>query len=74
MSKFKDIIQPKKRGVKRITNGFVLPSYTIADIFFEHLKGYSHALNLKNPVSAFRAKNMWSLFYVESATKKSEAR
>ncbi len=59
---FKDIVQPKKRGVKRVTNRFVLPSYTIADILFEHLKGYSHALNLKKPVSAFRAKKMWSLF------------
>jgi hypothetical protein len=33
-----DIVQPKKRGVKRVTNRFVLLSYTIADIFFA-LKG-----------------------------------
>jgi hypothetical protein len=33
---FKDIVQPKKRGVKKVTNRFVLPSNTIADIFFEH--------------------------------------
>jgi hypothetical protein len=36
---FKDIVQPKKRGVQRGINGFVSTSYTIADIFFEHLKG-----------------------------------
>jgi hypothetical protein len=29
----KDIVQPKKRGVKRGTIPFVLTSYTIADIF-----------------------------------------
>ncbi len=50
------LVRPKKRRVKRFTNRFVLPSYTIADIFFEHLKGYSRALNLKKTVSAFRAK------------------
>jgi hypothetical protein len=27
------IVQPKKRGVKSVTNLFVQPSYTIADIF-----------------------------------------
>jgi hypothetical protein len=58
----KDIAQPKKRGVKRVTNRIVLASYTIADTFSEHLKGYSLALNSKNPVSAFRAKKMWSFF------------
>ncbi len=36
---FKDIVQPKKRGVKRGTIRFVLTSYTIADIFFDNLKG-----------------------------------
>ncbi len=30
---FKDIVQPKKRGVKRGTIRFVLTSYTIAAIF-----------------------------------------
>ncbi len=30
---FKDIVQPKKRGVKRGTIRTVLTSYTIADIF-----------------------------------------
>ncbi len=30
---FKDIVQPKKRGVKRGTIRYVLTSYTIADIF-----------------------------------------
>ena len=34
----KDIVQPKKRGVKRGTIRFVLTSYTIADIFLT-LKG-----------------------------------
>jgi hypothetical protein len=58
MGKLRDIVQPNKRGVKRVTNRFVLPSYTITDIFIEHLKGYSHALNLKKPVSAFRSKEM----------------
>ncbi len=36
---FKDIVQPKKRGVKRGTIRFVLTSYTIADAFFDNLKG-----------------------------------
>ncbi len=36
---FKDIVQPKKRGVRRGMNRFVSTSYTIADVFFEHLKG-----------------------------------
>ncbi len=62
---FKDIVQPKKRGVRRVTNRFALPSYTIADIFFGHLMGYSCVFNLKKPVLAFRAKKcgvflMWS--------------
>jgi hypothetical protein len=35
----KDIVQPKKMGVERGTIQTVLTSYTIADIFFEHLKG-----------------------------------
>ncbi len=35
----KDIVQPKKRGVERGTIRTVLISYTIADIFFKHLKG-----------------------------------
>ncbi len=38
-STFKDIVQPKKRGVERGTIRTVLTSYTIADIFFEHSKG-----------------------------------
>jgi hypothetical protein len=29
---FKDIVQPKKRGVKRGTNRFVSTSYAISDI------------------------------------------
>jgi hypothetical protein len=29
----KDIVQPKKRGVKRGTNRFGSTSYTIADVF-----------------------------------------
>ncbi len=33
VSFFKDIVQPKKRGVKRGTIRYVLTSYTIADIF-----------------------------------------
>jgi hypothetical protein len=74
ITKAKDIVQPKKRGVKRVTNRYALPSYTIADIFFGHLKGYSHAFNVKKQFTAFRAKKMWSLFDVESATKNSEAK
>jgi hypothetical protein len=35
----KDIVQPKTRGVERGTIRTVLTSYTIADIFFEQLKG-----------------------------------
>ncbi len=35
----KDIVQPKKRGVKRGTIRFVLTSYTIADVFFDKLDG-----------------------------------
>ena len=38
-TKFKDIVQPKKRGVKRGTIQFVLTSYTIADIFLDTRKG-----------------------------------
>ena len=30
---FKDIVQPKNRGVKRGTNRFISTSYTIADVF-----------------------------------------
>ncbi len=30
----KDIVQPMKRGLKRVTHQFVLPSYTIANIIF----------------------------------------
>jgi hypothetical protein len=36
---FKDIVQPKKRGVERGTIQTVLTSYTIADGFLEYLKG-----------------------------------
>jgi hypothetical protein len=32
-ARFKDIVQPKKRGVKRGTIGTVLTPYIIADIF-----------------------------------------
>jgi hypothetical protein len=39
LSQVKDIVQPKKRGVKRGTIRFVLTSYTIADAFFVHVKG-----------------------------------
>ncbi len=38
------------------TNRTVLTSHTIADVFQIHLKGSSHVLNCKKPVSAFRAK------------------
>jgi len=31
-SHFKDIVQPKKRGVRRGTIRFVLTSYTVADV------------------------------------------
>jgi hypothetical protein len=33
LGSFKDIVQPKKRGVERGTIRTVLTSYTIADIF-----------------------------------------
>ena len=50
----------KKRGVKRVINhSSCLSIYTIADIFFKHLKGNSRVLNLKNPVSAFMATVCW---------------
>jgi hypothetical protein len=70
----KDIVQPEKRGVKRATNGFLLLFYTIAGIFFQHLKGYSHSFSLKKTVSVFRAKKCGVFFDVESSTKNSEAR
>jgi hypothetical protein len=57
----KDIIQPKKRRVKRVTNRFVLPFCTIDNILFEHMKAFSHVLNLEKPVSVFMAKKVWSL-------------
>jgi hypothetical protein len=50
----KDIVQPKKRGVKRGINRFISTSHTIADAFF--------LLNLKETFSAFRAQKMWSPF------------
>ncbi len=37
--RFKDIVQPIKRGIKRGMNRFVSTSYTIADVSFELLKG-----------------------------------
>jgi hypothetical protein len=39
VQELKDIVQPEKRGVKRGTIRFVLTSYTIADGFFQHVKG-----------------------------------
>ncbi len=41
----------------------------MADIFFWHLKGYSRALYLKKPISAFRAKKGGVFFDVESLPK-----
>jgi hypothetical protein len=38
---------------------------TLSLIFFCHLKGYSHAYNLKKQVSPFRAKKCGVLFDVE---------
>ncbi len=38
----------KRGGFKRFSSRFVLPSYTIVDTCFEHLKEYSHALIWKN--------------------------
>jgi hypothetical protein len=66
----KDIVQPKKRGVKIGTNRFALTSYTIANIFFVHLKGYSHALNLKNRFQRLGPKKGGVFFDVDSAIKK----
>ncbi len=40
---FKGKVQPQKRGVKRAT----LPSCSNADVFYIHLKGYSHAKSFK---------------------------
>jgi hypothetical protein len=49
-----------------------LPTQSL--IFFLTLKGiYSHAFNLKEQVSAFRAKKCGVFFEVESATENSEA-
>jgi hypothetical protein len=31
--------QKREGGVKRVTNRFILPSYTVADICFEDVKG-----------------------------------
>jgi hypothetical protein len=60
----KDIVQLKKRGSRGlpIIRPAFLVFYTIADIFFEHLKRYSHVLNLKNPVSAFMATVWWGFY------------
>jgi DNA-binding cell septation regulator SpoVG len=59
---FKDIVQPKKRGVKKGINRFISTSYTIADAFQIQLKGYSFALNLKKTFSALRAQQTWCPF------------
>ncbi len=56
---FKDVVQPKKRGVKMGIIWTVMTSHTIADIFLTHLKGYSFDLNRKKPFSAFNAKKTW---------------
>ncbi len=49
-----------------------MPSYTIADAFKVHLKGYYRAINLKKPVKAFRALKKGGVFVdVECATKNS---
>ncbi len=55
------ILSSQKRRGSRGLPIDLSPTYTIPDIFFK-LKGCSHALNLKKPVSLFRAKIMWSLF------------
>ena len=51
---FKDIVQPKKRGVKRGTNQFAQTSYAIADDFWVHLQDYSCAVNFKKVVKVFK--------------------
>jgi hypothetical protein len=50
----------------------VSTSFTIADIFFEHLKGKSFDLNRKKPISACRAKKMWSLFLMWNTLPKTQ--
>ncbi len=40
----------------------VITSHIITDVFKIHLKRYSHALNRKKPVSAFRVKKSGRLF------------
>ncbi len=58
----KDFVQPKKRGVKSGTNRFISTSYTIADVFQIHLKGYFFALNFKKPFQCLGQKNVESFF------------
>jgi hypothetical protein len=64
------ILPSQKRGGSRrlpIIDSSSLP--TQSSIFFLHYKGYSHqshSLNLKRPVSAFRAKKCAVFFAVES--------
>ncbi len=42
-------------------NRTIMTLHTIAVVFQVHLKGYSHALNSKNPVSAISAKKRGNL-------------
>jgi hypothetical protein len=57
----KDIVQPKKSRVEMDTKRFA-STFTQSPMFLDTLKGYSHALNLKILVTAFRALKWWSLF------------
>ncbi len=52
---FKGIVQPEKGGIESGTNRNVLTLHSIADSFFDILKG-SGSLNLHKRVSAFRIK------------------
>ncbi len=54
---FKGIVQWQKRGVESgIIRTVINFAYNRRFFFYVNLKGYSHALNCKKPVSAFRAK------------------
>ncbi len=58
----KILSRQKRGGVWKGTIRAVSISYTIADVFFEHLKGLSFDLNFKKLFSAFSGKKTWSPF------------
>jgi hypothetical protein len=59
----KDIVQPKKRGVKSAWYQSIrLDLVHDRRYFLGTLKGLTLCFKLKKPVSAFSAKKVWSLF------------